>query len=173
MFKFSTKLDKNKINKYSNFKMNNTLPLFIIIATVIIILGITFFFENKNILAIIWTLFGIFYTPVIFFAQKISQKIYNSKPESNMIDTDEIYIFNELEFTIQQREVGGFNVKESFKYFDIYKFYETENDYLLFFSKTQTHIIPKTSFIEGSEKLFESFMKDKLGDKYKKRSFKI
>ena len=27
-------------------------------------------------------------------------------------------IFNELEFTIQQREVGGFNVKESFKYFD-------------------------------------------------------
>ena len=173
MFKFSTKLDKHKINKYSNFRLNNILPQMIIIATIIILLGIIFIYQGSMILAVIWLLFGFLYVPTVLIITKVSQRIFSNKPESDLIDTDEIYIFNEDEIIIQQTDITNECDKSEFLYSDVYAFFKTKTDYVLFFSKDHTHIIPRKSIIEGSTENFDDYMKNRLGDLFKSRDFSI
>ena len=87
----------------------------------------------------------------------------------NEISSDKFGDNNTNTFSFYEKdfEVLNKNGKYTYKYFMIYKIFETHNFYYIYISKENAFLVSKHAFSIGNEVDFSSFMKSKCHFKYK------
>lgn len=90
--------------------------------------------------------------------------IVNNEMNSDKFSDNNTNIFS---FYDKYFEIKNNNGKFNYKYFSLYKVFETSDFFYLYVSKENAFLISKTTFSLGTEKDFSNFIKSKCHFKYK------
>lgn len=91
---------------------------------------------------------------------KTGKELHSNKVQNNLIN---YFFFYENYFRIKNT-IGN----SKLKYRDLYRVYENDNYFYLYMDKSNALIIEKSGFVIGTAHSFRTFIKNKVGFKFKK-----
>lgn len=166
LFKNKTTLTKENYMKLVEFhqKKNNwKYWLYTIIFCLLLIINIAYQLVKHN--------YGIFTTVLvalivfilyrlIYPYYKTSKELQSKKVKNNLVN---YYFFYDKYFKVRNASTST-----RIKYHKLYKTYESEDFFYLYFDKTNAFIVDKSGFEIGDSKSFGEFLKSKMRLKFKK-----
>ncbi len=171
MVEFRSKFDGRQNTALINRTFKKLLWLFVVLSTVIIVMGIVAVAvpeDQSDVgLGIAVIVFGVLITPLGYFLSRFMQRSNNKASMFISPDTEEIYTFDEEYITITQKKGDEFFATSKAKYSYIHKAYEDKKFYYLYISKVQSHVIEKSSLTQGTLEELSSLLKTNLGRKFK------
>ncbi len=91
---------------------------------------------------------------------KTSKELHSDKIQKNLVN---YYFFYEKYFKVKNK-LGDSKIN----YTKLYRVYENENYFYLYFDKDNAFIVEKSGFLIGDVESFENFIKNKVWIKFKK-----
>ena len=166
LFKNSTKYSKKIYDQFSRFhndKFSLSYDFFTLLIIVLLvyclILGI------KNSLVFLSIIFAI--SLILFIGYRLFNPIFSYKKEvsKKAIAKEKTfkYLFYDKYFKIKD----NLNY-HTIHYFRLYKVFETEDFFYLYYDKKRSFIVGKTGFTQGTPQEFSKFIKDKMWLRYSK-----
>lgn len=173
MVEFRSKLDSSKSRALNKDMFKKMLWLYALLTVLIIVFGVVaiVYREDSSDFAagIGLILLGELITPLGYLLTLFLQK-RNDKSATYISDnTEEIYKFDEQYITLTQTMGDVFTSTLKAKYSYIYKAREDNNYFYLYISKIQSHVIDKSSIVQGSLEEVTALLKTNLGDKFKNK----
>lgn len=162
-----TVLDENvtkEINKEQFRKLNKFMIVMILILAAIGVIGILVDEMEAGIFLLV---FAVLYFPLIKVIAKVNQKKVNKTMSVMSSETEETYIFDDEQIQIELVKGNDYSsiVKTNYSY--LYQVVETDENFFLYVSKMQMHVVPKNKIIEGSVSELKNIFARNLKEKYK------
>ena len=173
MVEFKSKLDSSKSRALNKNMFKKLLWLYAVLSGLLIVcgvLGIVFREDASDFAAGIGLIvFGVLITPISYFLALFLQKRIDKSATYISDYTEEIYTFDEQYITLTQTMGDVFTATLKAGYSYIYKVREDNKYFYLFISKTQSHVIDKSSITQGTLEEATALLKRNLGDKFKSK----
>ncbi|MGM9970559.1 MAG: YcxB family protein [Anaeroplasma sp.] len=160
---FDEKVTKT-LNKVSLKKLGLVM---VIISLLFILIGVFNIIDGDLTGFIIWVSVGILYIPLVILLTKIIQKKSNKTLSLLSVQTKERYEFDNESIIIKQEKGDDYYSETRAKYNYLFKALETKDDFILYISNVQAHVIPKGKIIEGSVGELREILRRNLNDKFK------
>ena len=167
MIKFRTVFDEKSVEQLNKHTIKKQSWVFVVCSLILILLGVFQFVDGEKSVGMFLILFGILFVPVFLIILKFSQKKVNETMTLLQGETVEIYEFADEEIHIQTNKGEEYFSLITAKYGYLYRVDETKDNYFLFISKIQSHVIDKRFLIEGSIEELNALFTAKLGPKFK------
>ena len=167
MIKFRTRFDEKSVEQLSKHTLKKQAWIYIVLSAAMILLGIFQIADGNKSVGVSCILFGVVFAPVFLLIVSVSQKKVNSTMTLLQGETVEIYEFSEEELIIQTSKGEEYFSLVKAKYGYLYRVDETKDNYFLYISKIQSHIIDKRFLIEGSIEELNELFAARLGEKFK------
>lgn len=161
-------LDENVTKALNKASFKKLTILMLVVSLIFILLGIMNIFNDNLVGGLIWIIVGILYMPLVILLTKINQKRINKTLSILSVETKERYEFNNEFILIQQQKGEDYSCETKAKYNYIFQALETNNDFILYISNVQAHVVPKNKIIEGSVEELREILSNNLKEKYKK-----
>jgi len=165
LFKNSTQYSKTIFDEFTQFhnkKFSLSYDVFTIFILILLVYCLIMAIINKIVLLII-----IFALVIILFT---SYRIFNPsflyKKEQNKksITNEKIFRFYFYDKYFKIRDNLNYDI---IPYFRLYKVFETENFFYLYFNKKYSFVVDKNGFTHGTADEFSKFIKNKMWLRYK------
>lgn len=161
-------LDENVTKALNKVSLKRLSILLIIVSLVFILFGIMNISDDDLYGGIIWIVVGILYIPLVMLLTKLIQKRSNKTMSLISVETKERYQFDNEYIVISQQKGEDFFSETKAKYNYLYKAIESDNEFVLYISNVQAHIVPKNKIVEGTVEELRDILKNNLNDKYKR-----
>lgn len=161
-------LDENVTKALNKASFKKLTILMLVVSLIFILLGIMNIFNDNLVGGFIWIIVGILYMPLVMLLTKINQKRINKTLSILSVETKERYEFNNEFILIQQQKGEDYSCETKAKYNYIFQVLETNDDFILYISNVQAHVVPKNKIIEGTVEELREILSNNLKDKYKK-----
>lgn len=149
--------------KFHQKKNNGKYFLYTATFALLFVICISYQIVGKNYL-IALLLFALF---TGFLSYRFIQPYYKTKKEYHS-DKVQKNLVNQYCFYDKYFEISNTLGNSKFKYYKLYRVYETSNYFYLYLNKTNALIIEKAGFMIGNSNSFKKFIKTKVGFKFKK-----
>ena len=164
LFKNSTKYSKKLYDEFTQFhnkKFSLFYDLFTIFILILMLYCLIMAISNKIVfLSIIFIIALLVFSGYRFLGPISLYKKESTKKSITKEKTFKFYFYDKY-FKIRD------NLDyDKISYFKLYKVFETENYFYLYFNKKYSFIIDKTCFTHGTAEDFSKFIKDKMWIKY-------
>ncbi len=173
MVEFRSKLDSSKSRALNNSMFKKLLWLYVLLSVLLIVLGVVgiVYREDSSDFAagIGLIVLGVLITPLCYLLSRFLQKYIDKSATYISDNTEEIYTFDEQYITLTQTMGDVFTSTFKGRYSYIYKAREDKNYFYLYISKIQSHVIDKSSIVQGSLEEVTALLKTNLGDKFKNK----
>lgn len=151
------------LNSYALKKLNWVLWLVVI---AFLALGVMEILDENTFVGIIWLVAAVIYYPLVLVLTKKFQKKVNQSMSVMSRETEEVYIFEEEQIEITQTKGMDYKAVVTTKYSYLYQVIEQKDNFILYISKMQAHLIPKDKIVEGSVEELQFIFKERLGKKF-------
>ena len=166
MIKFRTVFDSNSTKSLNKHTIKKQFWIYILVSIFLIASGIYDLTLGGGEVGEFLILFGLLFTPALLLVAHISQKNVDKSMTLFQGETVEIYEFNEEGICIQTSKGEEYFSLTRTKYSYLYRVDETAENYFLYISKLQCHVVEKKYLIEGTiEELNELFARN-LGERF-------
>ncbi len=166
----NTKFNEQATRELSNLQMRKFLILFIIVSAFLVLFGSIGVVAGEDIedftLGITLVVLGFGFTPLVYVINLLLQTFINKSMAILNEDTTNVFKFDEDKVYQEMTRGEIYHAKSESVYSLIYKVYENENNFFMFISSTQAHIIPKKDIVEGSYEDLVFYFATNLGSKF-------
>lgn len=173
MVEFRSKLDSSKSRALNKDMFKKMLWLYAVLTVLLIVIGIVGIAlkqDASDVAAGIGLIvLGVLITPLGYLLSRFLQKRIDKSATYISDSTEEIYTFDEKYITLTQTMGDVFSSTLKARYSYIYKASEVNSYFYLYISKTQSHVIDKSSITQGTLEEVTSLLKTNLGDKFKSK----
>ena len=177
MINFKSKFDENVTNALSKHQLKKVgwaLGVISLFFTVFGVLCIVFREDASDLsLGIFLIAFGLLYFPLVLGLSKVFQKKWNKSMSIMSADTEIEFSFDEERCTIIQIKGDEYKGVTEAKYVCFYKVIETKENYFLYISKSQSHVVNKKDLVDGSIEELNEILSKNLDVKFKQYKTKI
>lgn len=165
-----TKFDEQVTNTINKEQLKKLSKLIIFIAIVFALLGVFYIYKGNLIVGITLLVGAIVYFPLVKILTKHFQKKVNKTMSILSSQTEETYTFDSEFIQIEQVKGEEYSAVVKTKYSYLYQIIENKDNFLLYISKLQMHVIPKDRIVEGSVSELQSIFSENLKNKYQIKS---
>ena len=164
LFKNSTKYSKNLYDEFTHFhdsKNSLAYNLFTIFILILLIYCLVMTIKSKIVfLSILFTL-----VLIVFICYRLVNPIFLYKKEvtKKSIVKEKTFKFYFYDNYFKIRENLNYDI---IRYLKLYKVFETEKYFYLYFNKNYSFIVDKSGFTQGTSEEFSKFIKSKMWLKY-------
>lgn len=170
MVEFRSKLDSNKSRALNNNMFRKMFWIYAILTVLLIVIGIVGIILREDsadfAVGIIFIVLGVLITPFSYLLTRLLQKRIDKSATFISDSTEEIYTFDEHYITLTQTMSDVFIATLKAKYSYFYKAVEDDKYIYLYISKTQSHVIDKSSITQGTLEEAITLLKTNLGNKF-------
>lgn len=169
MIEFRTKFDESltkAVNKRGILRYWWILLIFVVLFAV---LGAIDIATGEIWLGTFYLVVAALFVPFVLLLTFIFQKSLNKSMSIMSGETEAYYAFTEDGVTAEIKKGSEYEDSIKATYSFIYKGVETKTHYLLYISKAQCIVIPKSDIINGSLEELNSILAQRLGNKFKGR----
>ena len=133
------------------------------------ILGVTFPEDDGDLyFGIFMISFGVLFTPMTLLITILLQKSENKSSTVLSSETEEVLFFDADKITITQQKGDEFTSVTTAKYSYLYKVIENKQYYFLYISKMQSHVVDKTSLVQGTLDELNFYLMSNLGARFRR-----
>ena len=171
MIEFQGKFDSIVADSINKRTFKKLWWLFALCSLAFILLGalsVTFSEDQSDtVLGIVFICFGVLFTPLVLLLTKVLQKGLNKSMPILSADTAQIFQFYPDKIVITQRKGEEYEATTTAKYSYLYRVEETPDNYFLFISKVQSHVVNKADLVQGTIEELNAILASNLGTKFK------
>ena len=168
MIRFETKFDADKTKQLNKFTMKKIWWAYALFTLIFVGLGVMNIVSSEPdlVFGIIMIVIGVLFTPLCNGLTAIMQKRLNKTMSIMSENTVETYVFDEDQFSIKQEKGEDYKAITVAKYSYFHKVVSTPENYMLYLSQTQCHVLPKSSIVEGSLEELDGILNRNLHEKF-------
>ncbi len=163
---FKTCFDASVTSSLNKRALGKIAWLFIVLGVFLCLLGAVSIKGGDVGYGVFLIVLGVIMYPVCIVATKLTQKNVNKTMSIMGSTTEEVYTFTESVFMLVQTKGEDFKGTTEAKYNYFYKIIEDRDNYFLYISKMQCHVLPKNSLVEGSFKDLDEIFFKNLGKNF-------
>lgn len=169
MIQFNSKYNSNLTTKVNKFQMKKLFWVFVIFSLFLIGIGVLGIIDGDIFAGSLLVFIGVFYIPLVWWLTKAFQKKLDKSNSIMSNETEQFYKFDENKFSISEKKGEEYRAEVEATYNYFYKVVEDKDNYFLFQSRVQIHVVPKDTLVDGTLEEFNKLLESKLGNKFKKR----
>ena len=170
MVVFKSKFDEsvtNTLNKHQIKKFGWLLGLLGVFFAVFGVLCIVFREDPSDVgLGIFLIVFGVLYFPLVIWLSKIVQKKWNKSMPIMSAETESEFKVDEEKVFMTQEKGDDYKAVTEARYNCFYKVIETKENYFLYISRSQSHVVNKKDLVEGSIEELNEILEQRLEGKF-------